>query len=140
MSLENRGFDKIENVLDDETLAFLIDDLSNLPIKQSSRGVYGVRNLLNLSPKISEFSKSKTVRSILEKYLGRDAKLIRAIYFDKTPNANWKVPWHQDLTIAVRQRIDTKGFNVWTTKDRISPCPIANSDFGTNAHTSLSSR
>jgi ectoine hydroxylase-related dioxygenase (phytanoyl-CoA dioxygenase family) len=119
MSLENHGFVTIENVLDDRTIAILIDDLANLPIKVASRGVYGVRNLLNLSPKINEFSKSKIVKNIVETHLGGDAKLVRAIFFDKTPDANWKVPWHQDLTIAVRERIDTDGFKVWTVKDKV---------------------
>lgn len=27
----------------------------------------------------------------------RNAAVIQAIAFDKTPGANWKVPWHQDL-------------------------------------------
>jgi ectoine hydroxylase-related dioxygenase (phytanoyl-CoA dioxygenase family) len=119
MSLENNGFATIENALDDGTIAILIDDLSNLPIKLASRGIYGVRNLRNLSPKINEFSKSKIVKNIVETHLGGDAKLVRAIFFDKTPDANWKVPWHQDLTIAVRERIDTDGFKVWTVKDKV---------------------
>jgi ectoine hydroxylase-related dioxygenase (phytanoyl-CoA dioxygenase family) len=39
-----------------------------------------------------------------------------------------KLQKHQDLTIAVRQKIDTKGFNIWTTKDCVPhvqpPTPI----------------
>jgi ectoine hydroxylase-related dioxygenase (phytanoyl-CoA dioxygenase family) len=33
-----------------------------------------------------------------------------------TSGANWKVVWHQDVTIAVEQRIDTPGFGPWTVK------------------------
>ena len=32
------------------------------------------------------------------------------------PPANWKVAWHQDLTIAVEKRIDLEGFGPWTKK------------------------
>jgi ectoine hydroxylase-related dioxygenase (phytanoyl-CoA dioxygenase family) len=44
---------------------------------------------------------------------------VRAIYFDKSPAANWSVPWHQDLTVAVRARVDLPGFGPWSTKDGI---------------------
>jgi ectoine hydroxylase-related dioxygenase (phytanoyl-CoA dioxygenase family) len=30
--------------------------------------------------------------------------------------SNWKVVWHQDLTIAVRERKDVEGFGPWTMK------------------------
>ena len=41
---------------------------------------------------------------------------MRGLYFDKLPEANWKVPWHQDLSIAVRARLDVEGFGPWTEK------------------------
>jgi len=42
--------------------------------------------------------------------------VVRAIYFDKHKNANWKVAWHQDLTIAVREQLEVEGFNAWSIK------------------------
>jgi hypothetical protein len=30
--------------------------------------------------------------------------------------ANWKVIWHQDLTVAAQQRIDIPGYGPWTHK------------------------
>jgi len=52
--------------------------------------------------------------------LGRDAFPVRAICFDKTREANWKVTWHQDVTIAVRKRIETPGYGPWSIKDGLS--------------------
>ncbi|MDP1736242.1 MAG: phytanoyl-CoA dioxygenase family protein [Caulobacter sp.] len=49
--------------------------------------------------------------------LGAPARPVRAVLFDKTPDANWIVAWHQDRTIAVRERIDVEGFGPWSTKD-----------------------
>jgi ectoine hydroxylase-related dioxygenase (phytanoyl-CoA dioxygenase family) len=37
-------------------------------------------------------------------------------FFNKTRSSNWKVVWHQDLTIAVRERRDVDGFGPWTVK------------------------
>lgn len=44
---------------------------------------------------------------------------VRAVMFDKTPEANWVVAWHQDRTIAVRERVEVKGFGPWSEKDGI---------------------
>ena len=52
--------------------------------------------------------------------LGRDARPVRATLFDKSPERNWSLGWHQDRTIAVRARIDTPGFTDWTIKAGIA--------------------
>ena len=44
-------------------------------------------------------------------------KIIRSIFFDKTSKGNWSVPWHQDLTICLRERLDAPGFGPWSIKD-----------------------
>ncbi|MDQ8030227.1 MAG: phytanoyl-CoA dioxygenase family protein [Brevundimonas sp.] len=45
------------------------------------------------------------------------ARPVRAVMFDKTPEANWSVAWHQDRTLPVRERIEVEGFGPWSTKD-----------------------
>lgn len=49
--------------------------------------------------------------------VGVPAYLCRVIAFDKTPAANWFVPWHQDRSIAVRERVEVEGYECWTRKD-----------------------
>jgi ectoine hydroxylase-related dioxygenase (phytanoyl-CoA dioxygenase family) len=44
---------------------------------------------------------------------------IRAIYFDKSPAANWLVPWHQDLTLVLRSHAEVRGFGQWSVKDGV---------------------
>lgn len=46
-------------------------------------------------------------------------KLARAILFDKTPDSNWKVPWHQDLSLAVQERVDIEGWGPWSEEEGI---------------------
>lgn len=41
---------------------------------------------------------------------------MRVVLFDKTPASNWAVPWHQDRTIAVKQRIEVDGYGPWSVK------------------------
>jgi hypothetical protein len=49
-------------------------------------------------------------------HLGDAARPVRALLFDKTADANWAVPWHQDRTVAVCERRDIEGFSPWSTK------------------------
>lgn len=119
-TLDENGYLILRNVLTECVISDLTHELSSLSFSSavSRRGdsVYGVRDLLNVSHLIRDFSTSKAVRKVVECFLEKDASLVRAIYFNKTENANWKVPWHQDLTIAVRERIDISGFYPWTRK------------------------
>jgi Phytanoyl-CoA dioxygenase (PhyH) len=45
---------------------------------------------------------------------------VRVLLFDKTPAANWAVPWHQDRTIAVKARHEVAGFEPWSVKDGVA--------------------
>lgn len=47
------------------------------------------------------------------------ARPVRAVMFDKTPEANWIVAWHQDRVIPVRERREVEGFGPWSTKDGV---------------------
>jgi ectoine hydroxylase-related dioxygenase (phytanoyl-CoA dioxygenase family) len=57
------------------------------------------------------------MRAIAEAAVGPGAFAVRGILFDKSPDANWKVVWHQDLTIGVRAKRDVPGFGPWSAKD-----------------------
>lgn len=50
----------------------------------------------------------------------RPVKSVRILFFDKTPDSNWGVPWHQDRTIAVRQRHEMDGYGPWTSKNGVT--------------------
>jgi ectoine hydroxylase-related dioxygenase (phytanoyl-CoA dioxygenase family) len=78
----------------------------------------GLRNLLDL-PGIAELAASQKVRSLVDLLLGPDAFPVRGILFDKTPVANWKVSWHQDLSIAVAQQRDAPGYGPWSEKSGV---------------------
>jgi ectoine hydroxylase-related dioxygenase (phytanoyl-CoA dioxygenase family) len=75
-----------------------------------------MRNLLSRYPCVAAWAKSMAGGETVERILGREAFCVRALLFDKTPEANWKVAWHQDLSIAVRHRVDVPGFGPWSVK------------------------
>src|SRR4051812_47966947 len=81
-------------------------------------GVLQVENLL-AGRSVRNALEIPTVRSLVPKLrelVGPSAFAVRGILFDKTAASNWKVPWHQDLTITVRSRIEVPGFSNWSMK------------------------
>jgi ectoine hydroxylase-related dioxygenase (phytanoyl-CoA dioxygenase family) len=114
--IEERGFTTIDPYLDRVSIDLLIQDLAALNI---TSGRAGIRNLLELVPSIRRLAQSQELRSIVEPILGEPARVVRGIFFDKHPTANWKVPWHQDLSIAVKQRLDLPDYHPWSMKEGI---------------------
>jgi hypothetical protein len=118
------GFSILENFVDHPTMASVIQDLEAARIvshrKQRGGLTFGLRDLLNAVPSTRTLANSTPLKSIVEQTIGSDARVVRAIYFDKHKNANWKVAWHQDLTIAVRERVDVQGFPPWSIKAGIT--------------------
>jgi hypothetical protein len=56
------------------------------------------------------------LQRIATEILGSAARPVRAILFDKSADANWSAGWHQDRTIAVRERRETEGYGPWSVK------------------------
>jgi ectoine hydroxylase-related dioxygenase (phytanoyl-CoA dioxygenase family) len=79
----------------------------------SARG--GVRNLIG-HPTVMALLSHATVGKYLWSIVGRDLVAVKATLFDKTADANWRVQWHQDRMIAVKERLDVRGFGPWSTK------------------------
>lgn len=94
----------------------LLNQVGNLASVRNRGGVYAIRNLLDIVPEVRRLADLAKIRTLVKPILGTDAFPVRGLLFDKTPEANWKVPWHQDLSIAVRQRVETAGFGPWSSK------------------------
>lgn len=77
----------------------------------------GRRGMLDVE-RVAELARSSALLSHVLPLMPdvAQARPVRAIYFDKSPAENWLVPWHQDLTIAVQERLDTPGFGPWSVK------------------------
>lgn len=75
-----------------------------------------MRNLLEICPAARSLAKKPAVRRFATAVLGDEAFAVRAIFFDKVPDANWSLFWHQDNVIAVKDRRDVPGFTAWSKK------------------------
>jgi hypothetical protein len=77
---------------------------------------YGARNLLQIWPAVIDLVRRSRLADVLLRVLGPRAALVRGLYFDKPPGASWSLPWHRDLTIAVKQHGGTCRFKKPTIK------------------------
>ncbi|MGC3961283.1 MAG: phytanoyl-CoA dioxygenase family protein [Verrucomicrobiota bacterium] len=119
---EQNGFLMLPAFLASEECEALASELTELHLQQqkySPRARGGLRNVLRVCPRAAAFATSKKTVAVMSDLLGTAAFPVRAILFDKTDGANWGVPWHQDVAIAVAEQIETPGFGPWSVKDGV---------------------
>ena len=144
--LSRDGYLLVHAVLDSATVATLHSVVVELADAHEHNGrAYAARNLLRAAP-IAELARSEAVAGLVvqalrqaDRYAPMDSeakplsstrpdrisvpparltvRAVRGLLFNKVAQANWAVPWHQDLTIAVRERRESPGFGPWSVKD-----------------------
>jgi ectoine hydroxylase-related dioxygenase (phytanoyl-CoA dioxygenase family) len=110
------GFTILDRYINRTTIDRLIQDIESLNLTPQRAGI---RNILELLPSIERLAESQEILSLVEPVLGDTARVVRSLFFDKQPTANWKVPWHQDVTIAVKNRLDLPNYYPWSLKGGI---------------------
>jgi ectoine hydroxylase-related dioxygenase (phytanoyl-CoA dioxygenase family) len=105
--VEEDGFAIVSRCLSEQMVEHLCSDLGDTRHAQ--------RNLLDV-PIVRQLATSEPVKQLVTACLGKQCFAVRGILFNKTPESNWKVTWHQDKTIAVRERRDVASFGPWSVK------------------------
>ena len=110
-SVGQDGFGIIPGVLTSSEVDELLDAIGEV-------SGAGRRGLLGW-PAVATLASSSRLLNLLRPHAAGIPRPVRAIYFDKSPGANWLVAWHQDLTVAVRTRVEVPGFGPWSVKDGV---------------------
>nr|WP_299333843.1 phytanoyl-CoA dioxygenase family protein [uncultured Psychroserpens sp.] len=88
-------------------------------------------------PELKDILFNKNFRKLIRS-IDKDAFMTKAVYFDKSPQDNWYVTWHQDIPINVSKKIDTEGFASWTNKKGVisvrPPETISKNTFSMRIH------
>jgi hypothetical protein len=79
--------------------------------------MYAARNLLTVWPPVATVWRRRPLVDALRALLGPGYGLVRVLYFDKPPGQTWALPWHKDMTIAVKDnRLPSARFGKPTRK------------------------
>jgi Phytanoyl-CoA dioxygenase (PhyH) len=84
--------------------------LAGLPNDRAGVRIYGRPELAAI------LSPDSRLGQMLRPYVVAQHRPVRAILFDKSAETNWTLGWHQDRTIAVKERRDVAGFGPWSVK------------------------
>src|SRR5277367_3133056 len=117
--LREKGFSVIPRVFDFDELEYLKGELSLIAPSDAVRRrgeTFAIRDLLEACPAVRNLAESSRIRSLVSPILGDDAFAVRSLLFDKTAEANWLVPWHQDVTICVAEKREAPGYGPWSIK------------------------
>jgi len=115
MPIEDSGFETLLDVFSQKAQEQLLEVLNSTPLKRSRAGI---RHLLHDS-RVMRFANCEPLVRCARNILGKRAAPFRATLFDKSPDSNWLVTWHQDTVLPLRERRETPGWGPWSEKDGI---------------------
>ncbi len=113
MNIESKGFEIVQGLVSDSVIRSIINDVEccaeQVPIS-------GIRNANKKYSTIEALSRDAVILDRAHSILSGTPEVVRVIYFDKTPDKNWSVTWHQDRTVAVDRQIEIEGWGPWSVK------------------------
>lgn len=113
MAFTDTGYELIDGLLEADEVATLLSALTQLHLPPL-RG--GIRRIEQHLPQVAALAHSPKLLALASSYLPGPPGLVRTIYFDKSPENNWYVTWHQDQTVSVSERFEDEGWGPWSIK------------------------
>jgi ectoine hydroxylase-related dioxygenase (phytanoyl-CoA dioxygenase family) len=110
-TFHEQGYSITEPIIGAEQCALLAVAVTAL-----SESGAGTRSLLAL-PWCRDFAMVLLRHPVLRPFLPPAAVAVQCTYFEKTPQKNWLVPMHQDLSIPVAQRVEHPQLMGWSEKE-----------------------
>lgn len=109
-----QGFELVKQYISPKIVQTLIDEITN---SNELKSPHGIRNAEKKFECIAELAHSENILAKARSILGGEPQLVRAIFFDKNPEKNWLVSWHQDKTVSVNKKHHIDGWGPWSLKD-----------------------
>lgn len=110
--VEERGFAIIPELLEPPEAERLLEQLPQTALQRTRAGA---RHAL-AHPAVAALARDSRLLDLARDVLGGAALPFRATLFDKSPDANWLVVWHQDTALPLRQRQELPGWGPWSVK------------------------
>jgi ectoine hydroxylase-related dioxygenase (phytanoyl-CoA dioxygenase family) len=114
-TVQELGYGLIPDVFGKDEILDLLDDLRNENLPKTRAGV---RHAMR-SAKVQRIALDSRMLDIARDILGSGAIAFRATLFEKLPDSNWLVAWHQDTALPLRDRREVTGWGPWSVKDGV---------------------
>ena len=83
-----------------------------------SGATFAIRYILS-NPVIQDLARNPAIKDLASNFVGPKCIAVGGTLFDKVAEANWLVPFHQDVTVAAKQRREAAGYGPWSIKGGI---------------------
>ena len=108
----SQGYEIVKHVFDRGDLRELTDTLGEI---DDHRTRAGARHLMHV-PAVRSIATDDRLVGIARKWVGESALPFRATLFDKSPDSNWLIVWHQDTALPLAYSLDAPGWGPWSVK------------------------
>jgi ectoine hydroxylase-related dioxygenase (phytanoyl-CoA dioxygenase family) len=113
--INNLGFAIMPDVLRNDETASALVALSKFCLPRSKAGI---RHMLS-DKAVAALARDHRLMTIACNVHGSDAVPFHATLFDKSPNANWLVVWHQDTALPLQKKNESAGWGPWSVKQGV---------------------
>jgi hypothetical protein len=110
LQIERDGAQRFGSALPAPVVAMITNALSSSPTDQAGVRLFGSAELRPM------LAATGVIGSLATGLMRRTMQPVRAVLFDKSPLTNWRLAWHQDRVIVVKERLPVDGFGPWTRK------------------------
>ena len=114
-AINEQGFAVVPSVLSTRELIPILVSLADL---QPPRGRAGIRHVLS-HPTVKVVADNPRLVEMAQAVLGSAAFPFRATLFDKTPEGNRLLSWHQDTALALQEQMESPGWGPWSEKEGV---------------------
>jgi ectoine hydroxylase-related dioxygenase (phytanoyl-CoA dioxygenase family) len=94
----------------------LTAELADAPLQRTRAGA---RHILGC-PAVARLAQDSRLIDLASEWLDADAVPFKATLFDKSPDANWLVPWHQDTALPMTEYRESAGWGPWSEKSGVT--------------------
>lgn len=114
MQFFENGCEIVNDFISENWLYTILEEIETSDV---STEVSGVRNINRKLKSVAEYLNSNEFKKMASAFVPVNAQLVRAILFNKSPESNWFVTWHQDKTVSVSCKFEESGWGAWSVKE-----------------------
>ncbi|BAO77150.1 phytanoyl-CoA dioxygenase family protein [Winogradskyella sp. PG-2] len=120
IELYDYGYSIIDTFYSNEEIKGIISCLESNKLEtkslSKSKKIYAIRQLFKAVPDLKNLVFNQKLINLITSLSETNPFLIKAIFFDKPPESNWFVPYHQDISISVNKKVELNSYKNWTIK------------------------